>query len=165
MLYFYGMKALLSALSLLHLASCTINSDDNRKALLQDTTDTTYKVGQVWRYKTRPSEEKSTFTVVKIERSSTDTICHVYIDGLNLQTNEAGTKFSETISHSPFSKSALDSSKTKLERTITTLPVFEEGYQIWRKSYLAGEGGVYNVPVNQSLEFTEQTILDGQQAD
>lgn len=35
--------------------------------VLKETTESKYKVGQVWSYKTRPNEEKSTFIVVRVE--------------------------------------------------------------------------------------------------
>ena len=159
------MKAMLSTLILVIFTSCSMNSEKKQNVTLKDVTDSTYKVGQVWNYNTRPSERNSTFTIVKIEQSSDDTIVHILVDRVKVRTNKAGTKFSETIGHAPFSKAALNASITTLDRTVTALPDFKGGYQEWRKSFLAGHAGVFSIPVSESVEYTEKTMLQGNDVD
>jgi len=133
----------------------------DKESRLADTIDAKYKVGQVWKYKTRPSEPNSTLTVVKVEHADkVGTIVHIYIADVKVRTNSAGTKYSTSISHSPFSKAAVDSSVTQLVTTVEKLPDYEEGYKEWRESFLTEDAGVFSIPVGKSVDYTEQTITD-----
>jgi hypothetical protein len=53
-------------------------------------TDSKYQVGDVWEYKTLAGEERSRFTVVKIDRSSNvGVIIHLAVDKLTWKTCRA----------------------------------------------------------------------------
>jgi hypothetical protein len=71
---------------------------------LKDTTDSRFKVGQVWSYKTRPGEEKSTFQVVKVEQHTIlGEIIHVAIHGLQVNNPLSPEGISQNVPHLPFS--------------------------------------------------------------
>ncbi len=53
--------------------------------MLTDVTDSKFKVGQVWKYKARPNEENSVFTVVKVENESKlGNIIHISVRNLKI---------------------------------------------------------------------------------
>src|SRR5687768_15056698 len=76
-------------------------------SMLKDTTESKYKVGQVWSYKTRPHEKKSTFIVVKVEsHPKSGNIVHIALRDLKLR--KPGGDFIEAASHLPFAEDAID---------------------------------------------------------
>lgn len=67
--------------------------------------DDTFKAGQVWSYHTRPGEEESKVTILKIEEDDKlGVIVHIAINDLNMKSPE-GTK--DNIGHLPYEKTAL----------------------------------------------------------
>ena len=155
------MRKWLSLVGLGLVTGCSQPANDNTTISLTDVVDPTYKVGQVWQYHTRPSEPNSTLTIVKIELASSDTIVHVHIADVKLKTDTVGTSYQNTIGHSPFSRAAITASVTKLVTVVQILPEYEEGYSLWRKAYLSGNGGIFSTPVSQSVGDTEETSLIG----
>ena len=56
-----------------------------QRSQLKETTESRYKIGQVWGYWTRPHEKNSTFTVVKVEKHPVlGNIIHISLRGLKL---------------------------------------------------------------------------------
>lgn len=155
------MKNWLSLAALVLIGSCTQKATDTALVSLTDIADPVYKIGQVWRYNTRPSESNSTLTILKIEQSGLDTIVHVHISSVRLRTDTLSSSYQNMISHSPFSRAAITASVTKLVTVEQDLPEFEEGYSLWREAYLNNEGGIFSVPVNKSIENTEETFATG----
>jgi hypothetical protein len=118
--------------------------------------DPTYKPGQVWSYKTRPGEEASTITILRVESTpKMGVIVHVRIDGFKLE-NCAGNKGDSAMDHAPFTKAAIDKSVVKLIRTEKEIPDFQEGYKDW----LSHCGGLYQVSVAEALTATNKTMKD-----
>jgi hypothetical protein len=116
--------------------------------------DPTYKPGQVWSYKTRPGEEDSTITILRVESTpKMGTIVHVRIDKFKLE-NCKGNKGDSTMDHAPFTKAAIDKSVVKLLRTEKDIPDFDEGYKDW----LSHCGGLYQMTVAGALTATNKTM-------
>jgi hypothetical protein len=126
---------------------------------LKEITDTKYKPGQVWSYKTRPSEEKSTLTVLRIESASSRTIVHIRVDNIHLR-NCLGGPEPDKFEHMPFARDALDKSVSKLLRSVD-VPDYKEGYSEWRKAWDAGKAGVYTVSIAQALDVAQATFDQG----
>jgi hypothetical protein len=154
------MKKRLNIIGLGILVSCSQPTNEEAIITLEDITDPTFKIGQVWQYHTRASEPNSTFTILKIEKSNLDTIVHIHINGIRFKTDTLNINYQD-ISHSPFSRAAITASVTKLVDVTNELPEFEEGYLLWREAYLKDNGGIFSVPVNQSLDYTEETFATG----
>ena len=132
---------------------------------LREATKSKYQVGQVWSYNTRPSEPDAKLTIVKIEgQDSIGNVIHVYVSNVKVKTSSNPDKYSETISHMPFSEAAIDSSVTKQLGTATELPDFKEGYDEWRQSFNAGHAGVFSITVGKAVEYMETTMLQGHEA-
>lgn len=118
--------------------------------------DPTYKPGQVWSYKTRPGEQESTLTILRVESTpKLGTIVHVQIQKWRLE-NCKGNTGDSTMDHAPFSKAAIDKSVVKLLRTEKDIPDFEEGYKDW----LSHCGGIYTMSVADALTLTNKRMKE-----
>jgi len=82
-------------------------------SMLKDTTESRYKVGQIWSYETRPSEKKSSFIVLKVERHpKPGNVVHIALCDLRLK--KPNGDFIETADHPPFAEDAINKSAVKL---------------------------------------------------
>jgi hypothetical protein len=107
---------------------------------MNPTNECKYRPGQVWDYKTRPSEPLSTLTILKISTMpSGETIVHIVIDDLYL-TELNGEEIGHTITHTPVSPEVLDRSVTELVNESGPIPDFAEGYADWERE----SGGAFN---------------------
>jgi hypothetical protein len=126
---------------------------------LKDTTESRYTVGQVWSYKTRPGEEKSSFQVVKVEHHpKLGNIIHVAIRGLQVNNPLSPEGISENIPHLPFSEETIKSSALKLLEEKADLPAYEEGYQMWREEFDAGHAGIFTITISEAVKVMEATL-------
>jgi hypothetical protein len=153
------MKRCLSSLAFLFISSCTSNSSS---ALDIEGVKSKYKVGQVWSFKSRPSEPNSKLTIVKIASDGKlGNIIHVQVDSVKIKTSTKSEKYTHLVSHMPFSEAAIDSSVTEKLGEVTELPDFQKGYTEWRTSFRAGKAGIFSIPVGKSVEYMETTMLEG----
>lgn len=153
------MKRYLSALIFLFISSCTSNSNST---LEEKKVESKYKVGQVWSFKSRPSEPNAKLTIVKIESDGKlGNIIHVRVDSVKIKTSAEPVKYTHLVSHMPFSEAAIDSSVTGKQGELAELPDFQEGYTEWRNSFETGKAGVFSIPVGKSVEYMEMTMLKG----
>jgi len=126
---------------------------------LRETKKSRYEVGQVWTYKTRPGEEESTFTIVKINsHAKMGNIIHLFLEGVRIRNPMQEEGFSDLIPHMPFSEDAVAQSAVKMIRKVTKLPEFEEGYDVWKESFDEGEAGVFTTSLAQGLDYLEKSI-------
>ena len=104
-------------------------------ANLREVTDPKYKPGQVWSYQTRPGEDASTLTVLRVEEApEKKRIVHIRVDRIQLK-NCAGGPGPDTAGHMPFAREALDASVIKVLRT-GDVP----DYKKWLQSVAPGMG-------------------------
>jgi len=123
--------------------------------IMKETTDSVYKVGQVWNYNSRPREEKSTLTIVKVEsHEKLGVIVHVCLQGLKIKNPQTPSGISNTIPHAPFSEKAIQESVTKLNRITQDLPDFKEGYNSWRDA----QGGIWTISVSDAIATVEKCL-------
>lgn len=108
--------------------------------------------GQVWAYKTRPGESDSTITVLNVERyKDIGTVVHIRVDRVRM-TNPLKGNVVTDIPHLPFKESAVRRSVIKLIRTLSSVPEFQDGYDTWKKAYLAGQTGAFDSSINATLD-------------
>lgn len=123
---------------------------------LKDTTESKYKVGQMWSYKTRPNEEESRFIVVKVENHSKyGNIIHIALINLKIKNPRSPDGISERANHLPFSEKAIDDSAIKVVKEKVDLPDYEEGYNLWRKAFDAKQAGFYTTVIAKVVETME----------
>jgi len=124
---------------------------------LEDTTESKYKVGQVWGYWTRPQEKNSTFVVVKVEKHPTlRIIVHIALRGLKIRRPDGG--LIQTVVHVPITETALNASGARLLTEKADLPDYEKDYRFWRMAFDAGKGFVYGPSIAQAVEEMEASL-------
>jgi hypothetical protein len=125
-----SVQALALMLSLL----MTWQIEKESKGILKDVEDSKYKPGQVWTYKTRPGEEKSTLTILRVEAASKHSrIVHIRLDNIRLRSCNGGNE-PKPFEHMPFAQEALDQSVVKNIRS-GPVPDFKNGYSEWRQAW------------------------------
>ena len=129
-------------------------------ASLREVTDPKYKPGQVWSYQTRPGEDASTLTVLRVEEApEKKRIVHIRVDRIQLK-NCAGGPGPDTAGHMPFAREALDASVIKVLRT-GDVPDYKNGYKEWRQAWDAGKGGFYAITVAAAVNVMQETFTQG----
>lgn len=141
------------------LTACNMDKDTST---LRDTTDSKYHTGEEYTFKARPSEPNAMLTIVKVEhQDSIGNIIHVRVDSVKVKTSEEPVKYSQVITHMPFSEAALDSSGLRRIGKAKVTPYYQEGYNEWRTSFEKGDAGVFSIPVSKAVEYMEVTMLKG----
>lgn len=93
--------------------------------------DLIFKVGQVWSYKTRSDEAKSTFVIVKIDNDiEYGNIIHIAVSNLKMQNSRSPNGVSDKINHMPFAEKAVAQSALKMLKEDVALPDFQAGYDL-----------------------------------
>ena len=130
------------------------------KGSLRTVNDEKYKPGQVWSYKTRVGEEKSTITILRVEElADKKRIVHIRVDQIHLKNCRGGPE-PESFEHMPFAREALDSSTVKLLNT-GPVPDFKNGYSEWRSAWDANNAGIYSITVLEALDVSQATFDKG----
>ena len=128
---------------------------------LRSSTDSTYRVGDVWEYRARSGEQASKFTVVKIDSSpNLGIIIHIAVDKLNWKTCQ-GDLLPQQVPHMPFAKKALEASAVRRVGTASKLPDFGDGYEEWRQAFLKKKAGIYTIPIKDAVTVAEETWRKG----
>ncbi len=118
--------------------------------------DPTFKPGQVWRYRTRPNEQRSRIVVCRVDSAARrGTIVHVQVTGIKMRKRATVLGFVTTVDHLPITREALVTSVMSLEREDDGCKDFDTPYWQWRREFVSGSGsaGVYAASVAESLEF------------
>ena len=148
------MRSLLPALLLLNwVAAC-----GNTEPVNIEAKHPRYAPGQVWTYRTRPSEAQSRLTILRVENAEpTGYIVHVRVDGVSIKNTSAPGGASRTIGHLPFAVAAIDASVVTMEKT-TPVPDFREGYDQWRAAFDQKKAGVWTTSVAEAVTAMEAVM-------
>lgn len=134
---------------------------DNR-----DFQDDTFKVGQIWKYKTRSGEEHSTLTILKVEKyDKAGVVIHIYVNGLKIKSPQRPTDNINEIGHLPLSKDAMIESVTSLVSSANRLPDFREGYNNWKEAFDNNKGGFFTIVVSDAVKYVEEAMNSGNRKD
>lgn len=117
-----------------------------------------FEVGQRWEYATRPEDVGSVLTIVRVDDINDEAIVHISLERVKIKSPRSADGFADHISHLPISDDALRTSVTKLIGSTSELPDFEEGYQIWKEAFDAGNGGFFTISVSECVAYMEQAI-------
>lgn len=110
------------------------------------------QAGQVWAYRTRAGEATSTLTVLKVEQyKDLGRVVHIRVDQIRMTNPLKGNEVTD-IPHLPFKDAAVQASITKFIRKFPSTPDFQEGYDTWKKAYLSGQAGAFDMPVSAVLD-------------
>lgn len=125
-------------------------------SMLKDTTESRYKVGQKWSYKTRPNEKDSYFIVVKVENhSKLGNIIHIAVHNLKMTNPRSPDGISDKVSHMPFAEEAMNKSADKILKDKVDVPAYEEGYNLWREAFDEGRAGIYTITLAEAVDVME----------
>lgn len=124
-----------------------------------DTLNSEFKIGQIWKYKSRPSEPDSRLTVCKVEAAGKlGTVIHVSISAVKIKSPQNKNGEASEISHLPFAESAIKKSVIEIVQEKAALPNYSEGYQTWRKAAEQGKGGVWTIAVSEAIAAMETAL-------
>ena len=147
-----------SLVALILLAQTGCNQKSGR-AMLVETDESTFKPGQVWSYKTRPGEEGSTLTILKVEKSDKlGIIVHIRIADVKVKSEKSADGYARDISHLPFSEEALRASVVAKVRDRAAMPAEQEGYLAWRDSFDQGKAGIFTTNVAEVIQGLEKGL-------
>jgi hypothetical protein len=114
----------------------------------------TFELGAVWTYDTRPGEESSTFTVRCIESDPEDgRIIHVEVKDVRIAT---GGQTAESIGHLPISEDSLTGDLVERVGLDEGPPSesFVSGYTDWRDA----DAGAWRIPLSEILDAVEGAV-------
>jgi hypothetical protein len=153
------MKTQSQFLAALSLLTVVVASSAHREDPLKEVQDTKYKPGQVWSYKTRTNEQKSTITILRVDETpQAKRIVHIRVEHVQLTNCRGGN--APDFEHMPFSKEALDQSVLEVIRS-DKVPDFENGYTSWRAAWDAKKAGYYTISVAEALDVAQKNFNQG----
>jgi len=118
-----------------------------------------YSEGQVWAYKTRAGEDKSTILINKVEvHEKLGKIFHISVEGVRVRNPLAQGGVSAELPHFPVSEETLKKSVTKLIGKKDPNPSFVEGYKTWKTEFDAGKAGIFTISVAEIVNIVEEAI-------
>lgn len=127
--------------------------------MLIETTDSKFKAGQVWKYKTRPNEEGSVLTIAKVENEPKHgNIIHITVTNLKIKNPHAPSGYTDLIGHMPLAERAVAERVTELTNEKPDLSRYKEGYQDWREAFDNGRAGIWTLPVSECVAAMETAI-------
>ena len=134
-------------------------SRNENKMTLTDTDKSEFKVGQVWRYKTRLGEENSELAIVKVEsEAKLGVIVHISLNGLKFKNPHLPNGIQDKMLHFPFAEQAIKDSVVTMIREDKNLPEFQSGYSEWLAAFNKHGAGVFTLPVAKVLDVTEAAM-------
>ncbi len=134
-------------------------TDCNEPKDKRDFIDDKFKVGQIWKYNTRPGEANSTLTILKVERyDNTGIVIHICVNGIKIKNPQRTSGFIDDIGHLPLSKDAVLKSVTTLVSEDNKSPDFREGYNNWKEAFESNKGGVFSIVVSDAVKYVEEVM-------
>ena len=118
-----------------------------------------FRIGQVWRYQTRPGEGASRVIIGRIERiEGIGRVVHVKLTDLKLMSSAAPGSVATILFHVPMREDWLAASLLELTPERGDLEGFAEGYGTWLAAYRRGEAGVFTIPLSEVVRSMEQAL-------
>ena len=118
-----------------------------------------FRVGQVWRYQTRPGEGASRVIIGRIERiEGIGKVVHVKLTDLKLMSSAAPGSVATIMFHVPMREDWLAASLVELTPERGDLQGFAEGYGKWLAAYRNGDAGVLSIPLSEVVATMEQAL-------
>ena len=118
-----------------------------------------FRIGQVWRYQTRPGEGASRVIIGRIERiEGIGRVVHVKLTDVKLMSPAAPGSVATIMFHVPMREDWLAYSLVELTPEQGDLEGFAEGYGAWLAAYRRGEAGVFTIPLSEVVASMEQAL-------
>ena len=114
---------------------------------------------QVWSYKTRAGEERSTVLINKVETDpKLGQIFHISVTGVRVKNRGAPSGVSTELPHFPVSKQTLEVSCTSLIGQSAPNPAYKAGYAEWKRAFDQGRAGVFTISIAEIVQFVEDAV-------
>ncbi len=118
-----------------------------------------YAVGQAWRYRTRPGEEKSRLTIVKILKSEDlGELYVVYVTGVQVKSPNHAGGVQNMIPHLVVSRQSLDASVTEIADANAPMKDFLDDYARSKWLLEKGMGPMFTDPVADVIMHIEEVM-------
>lgn len=118
-----------------------------------------FREGQIWHYQTRPGEEGSRLFIARIDRGlGSQSIYHIYLDGLQLKNPLYPGGVQDHLPHAPVTRQSLEQSVTGLVQEEAAMPDISEGYAAWLLAFEKGQAGVFPMPVSAIVQYIEDAF-------
>lgn len=118
-----------------------------------------FKEGQVWSYRARANEPRSSLLINKVEfDAKLGSIFHISVNVVKVKNPRAPGGITEELPHFPVSRKTLEMSVLKLIGTKVPNPSYLEGYATWKQAFDAGSAGIFTISVEEIVGFIEQTV-------
>lgn len=109
------------------------------------------KEGDIWAYNTRPGEEASTLTILKIESyPHYGTVVHIRVDGIRMINPVTGGEFT-AMPHLPFQAEALQRSLTRRVGETAQIPDFSQATPTGKRPSMKRRPGLSRFPCERHL--------------
>lgn len=115
--------------------------------------------GQIWSYKTRPGEERSTLLIDRVDADARyGSIYHISITGVAVKNSRVPSGVTSDLPHFPVSKETLEKSCTTLVGNSAPNPDYRNGYDEWKRAFDKGEAGIFTASVSEIVDIVEKAI-------
>ncbi len=120
---------------------------------------TDFSEGQVWVYKTRPDEEKSTLLVNKVESDpKLGKIFHISLNNVKVKNPRFAGGVTTELPHFPVSQTTLEKSIIRLLRKEKPNVEYLEGYKEWKAAFDKGDAGIFTISIAEIVDVVETTV-------
>lgn len=118
-----------------------------------------YSEGQIWSYKTRTGEEKSTVLINKIEEhEKLGNIFHISVYKVKVKNPHIAGGITTDLPHFPVSEETLKKSLIKFIGKSKINPEYHEGYKTWKAALDNGKAGIFTISVAEIIGIVEESI-------
>ena len=118
-----------------------------------------FSEGQLWSYKTRPGEEKSTVLINKIEvHEKLGNIFHISVYKVKVKNRHITGGITTDLPHFPVSEETLKKSLIKFIGKSEINPEYHEGYKTWKTALDNGNAGIFTISVAEIIGVVEESI-------
>ena len=126
---------------------------------MQLATAADFSQGQVWSYRTRPSEPESSVLINLVETDPRfGKIFHISVRGVLVKNKQAPSGITTELPHFPVSRGTLEKSLVALQGRDSPNPDYREGYETWKQAFDAGRAGVFDASVAEIVDLIEGVV-------
>ncbi|MBU1242734.1 hypothetical protein KKD52_13065 [Myxococcota bacterium] len=147
-----------SLLLLFAVGACSASTHKGKEITLSEVHEGKLAAGDEWQYKTRPGEDASTLTVLRVESSGTERIVHVRVNGVRIKNPTAPSGFSHELGHLPFLEQRVLDSVTRRIRQGIEVSGMLDGYNTWKEAFLKGKAGIFTLSVAEAVTGVEEGL-------
>lgn len=122
-------------------------------------TEHNYEIGQIWKYRSRDSEDNSQIVILNSIQVGAYVVYSICVEGVKLKNPWIEGGIQTTLPHAPVSQETLDLSVMELIGVRQNpLDEYESEFQEWKEPFDRGEAGFFTITVAKILDCVEQAV-------